>query len=120
MAGPPKMAVLSLVRVAPGRGDEYESYIKNDLLPVVKQSDVPGYWVNETGLGGNANEYVVLVLHENYAELEKGPPSVRVLGADGAKKLSQKLAPGVVTNIERRVIRYVPELSYRPAQPTSK
>jgi hypothetical protein len=120
MAGPPKMAVVTFVNVAPGRGAEYESYIKNELLPVVKRSDAPGFWVQRVGLGGDANQYITLVLHNNFAELEKGPPTVRVLGQDGAAKLAQKLPAGVVTRVERRVMRLVPELTYRPAQTAVK
>ena len=120
LAGPPKLAVVSFVSVAPGRGAEYESYIRNEMLPVVKRSDVPGFWVQQVGLGGDANQYITLTLHNNFAELEKGPPVRRVLGPEGAAKLAQKLPAGVVTHVERRVIRLVPELTYRPAQSSSK
>ncbi len=115
MTGPPKMAVVSHISVAPGRNTEFENFIKNDLLPVVKQSGIAGYWVQKTVFGGDVNEYLTVTLHENYAELEKGPPQVRVLGQDGAMKLLQKLPAGVVLHQERIVSRYNPELSYRPA-----
>ncbi len=120
MEGPPKMAVVNFVSVAPGRSSEYEGFIKNELLPVIKKSDVPGYWFQRVGLGGDANQYITLTLHNNFAELEKGPPARRVLGPDGALKLAQKLPPGVVTHTENRVMRLVPELTYRPAQTSSK
>lgn len=120
MDGPPKMAVVSYVSVAPGRAAEYEGFIKNEMLPVIKKSDVPGYWFQRVGLGGDANQFITLTLHNNFAELEKGPPARRVLGLDGALKLAQKLPPGVVTHTENRVIRLVPELTYRPAQTSSK
>ena len=120
LAGPPKLGVISFVSVAPGRGVEYESYIRNEMLPVVRRSDVPGYWVQQVGLGGDANQYITLTLHNNFAELEKGPPARRVLGPEGAAKLAQKMPAGVVTHVERRVIRLVPELTYRPAQTSNK
>jgi hypothetical protein len=120
MAGPPKMAVVNFVSVAPGRSAEYESYIKNEMLPVIKKSDVPGYWLQRVGLGGTANQYIILVLHDSFAELEKGPPSRRVLGPEGAAKLAQKLPAGVVTHSESRVMRLVPELTYRPAQTSNR
>lgn len=120
MTGPPKLAVVSFVSVAPGRTAEYEGYIRNELLPVIRRSNVPGYWVQRTVMGGNPNEYITLTLHDNFADMEKGPPTVRVLGQDGAAKLVQKLAPGVVTHIERRVIRLNPGLTFRPAQAATK
>lgn len=120
MDGPPKMAVVSYVSVAPGRNAEYEGFIKNEVLPVIKKSDVPGYWFQRVGLGGDAGQYITLTLHNNFADLEKGPPTRRVLGQEGAAKLTQKLPAGVVTRSESRVIRLVPELTYRPTQPASK
>lgn len=120
MAGLPKMAVVTFVHVAPGRVAEYENHIKNDLLPVIKKSGIAGYWVNRTRLGGDTNEYIILALHENYAEIDKGPPVARVLGREGALKLWQKLPAGVVMHQENRVMRYAPELSYRPAQTANR
>lgn len=119
MTGPPKMAVVTMVSVAPGRTAEYENFIKNDLLPVIKQSGIAGYWVSKLQFGGDANQYLTVALHENFAELEKGPPSVRVLGLDGSTKLFQKLPAGVVVHQERSVSRFVPGLSYRPAATTT-
>ncbi len=118
MTGPPKMAVVTFTSVAPGRTVEYENYIKNDVLPVIQKSDVAGYWVSRASFGGDVNEYITLVLHDNFAELEKGPPTARVLGQEGAMKLAQKLPVGVVVHQERFVSRYVTELSYRP-EPTA-
>jgi hypothetical protein len=119
MAGPPKYAVVNFVHVAPGRTTEYENFIKNELLPVMKRADVPGYWVNQTLMGGDPNQYVTLTLHDSYADLEKGLPSVRVLGAEGSVKLYQKLPAGVVMHVERVFSKYVPELSFRQAAPAT-
>jgi hypothetical protein len=114
---PPKMAVVTMVRVAPGRTTEFENFIKSDLLPVIRKADLKGYYISQTVLGGDANEYTALALIENFAEIGKGEPLARVLGQDGANKLRQKLA-GIVTNVERSVYRYVPDLSL--PQPTQK
>lgn len=120
MSGPPKMGVLAVVSVAPGRGVEYESYTRNEMLPVVKRSGVAGYWFHQSIMGANPNEYITLILQDNFADLEKGPPWARVLGREGSAKLMQKLAPGVVTHVELKVIRLVPDLTYRPAQASSR
>lgn len=114
MTGPPKMAVVTYTSIAPGRSIEYENFIKNDFLPIVKQSGIAGYWVNKMVFGGDVNEYLTVVLHENFAGLEKGPLQVRVLGQEGGMKLMQKLPVGVVVHQERIFARFVPELSYHP------
>jgi hypothetical protein len=113
--GPPKLAVVSHLHVAPGRGQDFENYTKNDFLPVVKQGQVT-YRVAETIFGGDANEFVTLTLRESFADIDKGPVAVQVLGAEGAAKLFQKLPAGTLVHVERSFARYVPELSIMPAE----
>jgi hypothetical protein len=113
--GPPKLAVVTHVHVAPGRGQDFENYTKNEFLPVVKQGQAT-YRVAETVFGGDANEYVTLTLRESFADIDKGPVIVQVLGAEGAAKLLQKLPVGTVMHVERSFARFVPELSIIPAE----
>ena len=110
-SGPPKIAVITSIRVAQNRNTDFENYIRNDFVPVMKQAQV-GYSVSQTIFGGDASEYVTLTLREAFADLDKGPVIVQALGADGATKLLQKLPAGTITHIERSIIRYVPELSF--------
>lgn len=112
--GPPKIAVVTAVHVVSNRNADFENYLKNDYLPVMKKANVT-YMVSQTIFGGDANEYVTLTLRESFAELDKGPVIVQVLGPDGAEKLLQKLPAGSVTHLERSISRFVPELSFMPA-----
>jgi hypothetical protein len=116
MTGPPNIVVVSHVQVAQGRAAEFENFILKEWMPTVKRSGVPAYWMSQIMFGGNVNEFISLTPQENFAELDKGPPIVRVLGADGAAKLMQKLPNGVVTNLERYISRFNKELSVMPAK----
>lgn len=107
---PLKLAVVTSVNVAPGRAPEFDSLLKNDLLPVIKKAELKGYLVSQVMLGGDAYEYLSLAMYDSFAEIGKGSPYVKVLGQDGANKLLQK-GTGIVTHAERKVYRYVPELS---------
>ena len=120
MKTPPKMAVIAYTSVAPGRAMEFENFMKNEMLPVVKKSGIAGMWTQQLIFGGDGNEYLTVVLQENFADLDKGPPWTRALGPEGGMKLMQKLAPGVVTHQDRIVARFVPELSYRPEMKATK
>ena len=113
--GPPKLAVVSTVHVATNRNNDFENYLKNDFLPVMKQAQV-SYAVSQAIFGGDANAYVTLTLRETFADLDKGPVLNQVLGAEGAQKLLQKLPAGTVTHIERSITRFMPELSLMPPQ----
>ena len=98
--GPPKLVVLHFVEVAPNRNTDYENYLKNDFVPVMKQANVT-YLVSQIVFGGNANEYITLTMRDGFADLDKGPVIVQALGPEGAQKLTQKLPVGTVVNLER-------------------
>jgi len=114
-AGPHKLAVVTSIHVAPNRNSEFENYIKNDYMPVMKQAQVT-YLVTQTIFGGDANEYVTLTMRDSFADLDKGPVLVQALGEEGAQKVLQKLPAGIVVHVERSLSRLVPELSFMPAQ----
>jgi hypothetical protein len=111
-------AILQDVTVINGHGEQYEAYIKNDVLPVVKKANVPGYAVSRTVFGGNGNEYHVVTYLDSFAEIDKGPAQVRVLGQAAAAALTAKGAMHIA-NVERTILRFVPDLSYRSTKPVS-
>ncbi len=115
MYSPPKLAVVSSVHVAVGRNQDFENYTKNDYAPVMAKGGAT-YLVSQTIFGGDANEYVTLTSRDSFAEIDKGPVVVQVLGMEGAQKLLEKLPAGTVTHIERTIMRFVPELSIIPAE----
>jgi hypothetical protein len=115
---PPKLAVLSSLSIAPGRITDFENHVKTDVLPIQKKAESLGYLVSQTVFGGDGNEFVTLSLVNSFADLDKGPAAVRVLGAEGAAKLSAKAA-GVISRTERIVIRYDPELSFNVGSSTA-
>ena len=110
----PKMAVVHFVHVAPNRNADYENFLKNDFVPVMKQAGVT-YLVSQTIFGGNGNEYITLTMRDSFADLDKGPVHVQALGSEAAQKLTQKMPAGAVVHLERSIARFVPELSIMPA-----
>lgn len=111
--GTPKLAVIHFVQVAPNRNNDYESFLKNDFVPVMKQAGV-SYFVSQTIFGGNGNEYITLTMRDSFADLDKGPVHIQVLGQEAGQKLLQKMPAGAVVNLERSIARFVPELSLMP------
>ena len=106
-------AILQDVTIVSGHADQYEMYLKNDVLPVLKKANVTGTAVSRTVFGGNANEYHIVTYLESFAEVDKGPAQVRLLGPAAAAALAAKGAPHIA-GVERTIFRHVPELSYRP------
>lgn len=105
-------AVLQDVTVVNGHAEQYEAYLKNDVLPVLKKGNVLGALVSRTVFGGNGNEYHLVTYLESFAEIDKGPAQVRVLGQAAAAALGAKGAPHVA-HVERTILRFVPDLSFR-------
>jgi hypothetical protein len=108
------LSVITFVRVAPGKRMDYEKLIKTDILPAMKKLDLDGYYVYETILGGNSNDWVSVTPMKKFAELDGGVPIVRALGQSGADKVAMK-SGSIITSLERIVSRNRTELSYAPA-----
>lgn len=111
----PKMAVITTLRLAIGKGPDYESWLKSDLLPALRKSEIDGYWVHQTVFGGNINEWTALTLVRNYADLDGEGPLIRALGREAVGKILAKAAPFVVS-VERSIARTRPDLSYDTTQ----
>jgi hypothetical protein len=116
--GPPKLALLTVVNATSGRGAEFEALLKSDVVPALKKGGVSYYAVAQVVFGDDVNKYMTLMLVNDYAELAKGSPIERVLGPEGMAKLTVKAGP-LVTRLERRIIRYLPDLSFGPSATTS-
>ena len=114
----PKLAILSIVNAANGRGPELEAFLKTDVVPALKKGGVTYYSVVQVVFGDDVNKYMTLTLVNDFAEIAKGSPLERALGREGMLKLTQKSGP-LVTRLERRIIRYLPDLSFGPSAPTS-
>jgi hypothetical protein len=114
----PKLAILTIVNAASGRGPDFEALLKSDVVPALKKGGVSYYSVVQVVFGDDVNKYMTLSLVNDFAEIAKGSPIERALGPEGMAKLTQKAGP-LVTRLERRIIRYLPDLSFGPSAPTS-
>jgi len=110
-------AILTDTTIVSGHAEQYEAYLKNDLVPLLKKDNVVGYLVSRTTFGGNANEYHTVILLSSFADIDRGPAQARLLKPAEAAAMAAKVAPHV-EHVERSILRYVPDLSYKP-KPTS-
>jgi hypothetical protein len=114
--GPLAFAVISEIDVAPGRRADFEMLLKKEVLPVMQQAKVRSYAVSEVVYGGNVGTYFTAVSYDTYEAIGKGHPFQIVLGEDGTRRLEAKFT-GIVTRLERFVMRFRSDLSYPPAKP---
>ena len=116
---PPTLGVLTISSIAPGRMTDYENHLKTDVLPMQKQAQAAGFLVSQTIFGGDGNEVISMSLVNTFADLDKGPPATRVLGAAGAAKLATKAA-GIIARSERILCRYDTNLSFKVGTSTAR
>lgn len=105
------LGVASQVSIAPGRAREFERILKDDVHAALRKADVSYYGVSRVIYGGDVSQYVTLLMFNDFGDLGRGDPLERALGADGLSALEAKLS-GVVTGIERYVVRVNEALSF--------
>jgi hypothetical protein len=111
----PLVSISTRVRIAGGKADEYENFIKTDLLPIYKKAKaegkIAGYVVSRRSLGANNQERTQTVYLSKFSDMDGGPALTRMVGEQAAGKL---LAKGrmMSTLIEQVVRRRVNELSF--------
>ena len=106
-------AVLADVTIVSGHAAQYEAYIKDDLLPLLKRDKALGFSVSRTVFGGNANQYHEVTYLASFAEVDRGPAQARLLNQAERTAMAAKITPHV-EHVERTILRYVPDLSYAP------
>jgi hypothetical protein len=106
-------AILADVTIVSGHAQQYEAYLKDDLLPLLKKDKTVGFVVSRTVFGGNANEYHEVTYLSSFADIDKGPAQARLQNAAERTAMTAKITPHV-EHIERTILRYVPDLSYQP------
>jgi hypothetical protein len=106
----PKLLISTTTNVAPGRTAEYERLMKSEVLPLLKKAGSKGFSIGRVLFGGDVNEYRSLGYADSFEDVEK---TGQALQAAGYGALTAKFA-GIVLHSERRILRYLPELSLRP------
>jgi hypothetical protein len=106
----PKLAVLNQAIAATGRNAEFEERQKK-LTAAIGKTNAKALRVTRINMGGNRNEYDVLALFDSFTDISQFGPALGKAMAEA----NLPAQPGVVANSETIVLRYVPELSLRPA-----
>lgn len=117
-AAPSPLALVTRVEIAPGKRGEFETLIKKHVVPVMQQANVKSYQMLEVVYGDAGGTYFSAVGYDTYEAIGKGHPFQIVLGEEGAKRLEANFT-GVVTRLERFVVRYRADLSFASTPPTN-
>jgi hypothetical protein len=109
---PEDLMVVNVVRVYPGREQDYLNVMSQDVLPHFNEAGAH-HVTGSVALGGESG-FIHLFYVKDFAELDKGSPVMRALGPEGAQAVTAKLS-GVVSSSEIWLARVLPDVSYRPS-----
>jgi hypothetical protein len=105
----------TIIRVRPGHGPEFEALLK-DINAASQKSNQPGMrWVSMVTDGGSPFTYYLSRLVGSLGELDNAPPVRQLLGDEGFEKFQKGTAESV-ESVDYTISRFVPELSYPPAE----
>ena len=108
---PPGYAYVTHYDVAPGRGDDFEMWLKNDVSPGMKKGGVENLVIYRDIFGGHPNRYSTVRFFTKMAEIDGGPVLQKALGKEGAAKVMSKMA-GIVVGQQSEMWRTRAELGY--------
>ena len=108
---PAKLIVVGTTTLTQGYSAEYETFVKTQVLPVVKKAAPKGYLMSQVVYGGNLNQTISATLLDSFADLQRYRE-----GFNKEATAARLTGRGVgVVNRENAIYRYVPELSLMPA-----
>jgi hypothetical protein len=112
---PPSVWTTVRYRIAPGKNQDYEDYLKTDVLPLYAKAKgaekIAGYSVARRGPGANPRDRTLVIYSDKVASMEAGTVPVQMIGQEAAAKLAAKGAI-LASLVEVVVRRRVPDLSY--------
>ena len=107
----PSLTIVQVVSVASGREQDYLRVMAEDVLPHFKEAEM--HHTSGALTFGGESGYVHFFHVPDFAALDLGSPLARALGAQGAQAVLGKLS-GVVRRNEQWLVRYLPDVSFRP------
>jgi hypothetical protein len=112
------IGVLSTVSVTNGRTTEFETLLKTTVADSLKEANVGSYLVLQLVFGGDPNQYRTVLSFRNVEAPASGHPNPLVYLAREQHQIElgavARQADSPVAHLDRSIITYLPELSYRP------
>ena len=109
----PAMITITWMRSQLGKGSEFQTLAKSDLLPLMKKAGMTLFFVAQTVFGGPSSDYAIFTTLASWAVLD-GPGPLMSMGEEAYQRYRRKRNALMVSR-EENVYRFRPELSYLPA-----
>jgi hypothetical protein len=91
--GQPQSYLMMALKIKPGMEADFDTFMKNELVPALKKGGVREFGVWKTALFGEPNSCVITLPVPSLAALDGPGPLVTALGQKGAAELQAKMMP---------------------------
>ena len=112
---PPELLMLIKDTVAAGKTREYEAFVRDELIPALKQAHIDAAFATELMFGAEGRTWVYAVPLPGWQVLDGPSPLVEALGPQAAEELMLR-GDALVDESETALLRYRADLSAQPAQ----
>ena len=106
---------VSRYRAMPGKAGEYMGFVHTEMYPVMVKAKQNGTFagieVTTSVQGGEPGIITLNMYYADFAPLDGPPPIAKTLGPQGTAEFLRKGA-GLITQLEQRILKRVPELSF--------
>ena len=113
---PGQYAVVTIMRLLPGKAPEFATWMKDEYIPAVKKAEVKNFWTSQTVFGGDPLQRVTVRPIKSMSEIDAGPPLRKALGAEEAAKIAARRA-SLIDSVQMVVTKYRADLSYTLTPP---
>jgi hypothetical protein len=106
----PELLVLVSHAVQPGRAQEYETWVREELMPAVRRSDIANLVTNQVVFGTDSGSWVYAAPIEGWQTLDGPTPIHEALGQQAADAMLSR-GEALLADSETIVLRFRPDLS---------
>jgi hypothetical protein len=109
-AAAPQLLMLQSQTLQPGRAQEYETWLRDEVLPALRRSDALGLFSNQITFGGDGRTWVFALPLQGWADLDQPSPLHRALGQHAAEEMLSR-GDAMVERSQTRILRMRADLS---------
>jgi hypothetical protein len=106
----PELLVLVSHALQPGRAQEYQTWVREELMPAVRRSDIANLVTNQVVFGTDSGSWVYAVPIEGWQTLDRPTPIHEALGQQAADAMLSR-GEALLADSETIVLRFRPDLS---------
>ena len=113
------MSIFTEIQLKPGMDDEFEKYLKEEVIPAMRKGEQQEMSVWKTAVFGDSATYVLSSPVADFSQFDSPHPVVKAVGPYGAQAMWAKMAK-FSKSVRSFMMRGLPELEIAPPEKYSQ